>query len=294
VPARRLLPGRDQSLVVGHEAELVDHLVDEELGVPHVLRLHPPHHLASDHLDVLVVDVDALQPVDLLDLVHQVSLQLLLSLHAQDVVGVDRAVHERLSGAHALPFLDADVGSARKLGLPRLLVVAGDEDLAVRLGHIAVPHHPVDLRNDRGLFRPTPSNSSSPLIGHPGTAGSASAVSPRRYTVRLSGSLARETPTTSAERTSTSQTTCVSGLISLARLLIDRDAVGNQLSSSVETGLINLFAHCGPYTIAASTVTRPPLDRSSWSARVTIRSVCSPPAMPVTCHRSLSFVRGTM
>jgi hypothetical protein len=33
----------------------------------------------------------------------------LLTLDPQDVVGVDRAVHERLSGAHPLALLDADV-----------------------------------------------------------------------------------------------------------------------------------------------------------------------------------------
>ena len=85
-----------------HEAELVHHLVDEELGVPHVLHLHPAHHLPDDHLDVLVVDVHALQAVDLLDLVHQVPLQLLLAAHAQDVVRVDGAVHERLARLHPL------------------------------------------------------------------------------------------------------------------------------------------------------------------------------------------------
>ena len=45
----------------------------EELGVADVLDLHPPHHLPDDDLDVLVVDVDALQPVDLLDFVDQVA-----------------------------------------------------------------------------------------------------------------------------------------------------------------------------------------------------------------------------
>jgi len=42
---------------------------------------------------VLVVDVDALQTVDLLDLVDQVPLQFLLAEHREDVVRVARAVH---------------------------------------------------------------------------------------------------------------------------------------------------------------------------------------------------------
>jgi len=53
-------------LVLFHEPDLVHDLFDQELRVAHVLDLHPSHHLPRDGLDVLVVDVDALQPVDLL------------------------------------------------------------------------------------------------------------------------------------------------------------------------------------------------------------------------------------
>ena len=95
------------------EAEPVDLLVEQELGVADVLDLHPAQHLADDHFDVLVVDVHALQAVDLLDLVDQVLLQLLLAEHVQDVVRVERAVHQRLAGAHALAFLHVDVHAAR-------------------------------------------------------------------------------------------------------------------------------------------------------------------------------------
>ena len=50
-----------------------DLLLDQELGVANLLDLHPPHHLPDDDLDVLVVDVDALEPVDLLDLVDEIT-----------------------------------------------------------------------------------------------------------------------------------------------------------------------------------------------------------------------------
>ena len=48
---------------------------------PDVLHPHPAQHLADDHLDVLVVDLHALEPVDLLDLVDQVLGQRLLAEH---------------------------------------------------------------------------------------------------------------------------------------------------------------------------------------------------------------------
>ena len=47
---------------------------------PTSLIAHPAQHLAHDHLDVLVVDLHALQAVDLLHLVDQVLRELLLAL----------------------------------------------------------------------------------------------------------------------------------------------------------------------------------------------------------------------
>src|SRR5437867_1305993 len=62
---RRTATLADHALVLLEEPELVDLLVDQELRVPDILDLDPPHHLPRDGLDVLVVDVHALQPVDL-------------------------------------------------------------------------------------------------------------------------------------------------------------------------------------------------------------------------------------
>ena len=113
-------PLGDHALVLFHEPEAVDLLLDQELGVADILDLHPPHHLADDDLDVLVVDVDALQPVDLLDFVDEVAVQRLLAKDRQDVVRVARPVHQRLARADAIAFLDVDVHAARQRVLSRL------------------------------------------------------------------------------------------------------------------------------------------------------------------------------
>jgi hypothetical protein len=94
----RLAARRDHPLVLLLEAEAVDLLVDQEVGVADLLDLHRAHHLADDDLDVLVVDGHALRAVDLLDLVDQVALQLLLAQHLEHVVRVDRAVDQRIAG----------------------------------------------------------------------------------------------------------------------------------------------------------------------------------------------------
>ena len=90
---------------------------------PTSLIFHPPHHLANDHLDVLVVDVDALQPVDFLDFVDQVLLQFLLAQHGQDIVRIARAVHKRLARLHPLAFLHVDVDATRQRVLLGLAVI---------------------------------------------------------------------------------------------------------------------------------------------------------------------------
>ena len=84
-------------------------LVDEEAGVADVVDAHPAQHLTNDGLDVLVVDLHALETVDLLDFVDQVAGELLLAEHAEDVVRVGRAVHQRLAGLDAVAFVDRQV-----------------------------------------------------------------------------------------------------------------------------------------------------------------------------------------
>ena len=46
------------------ELEFVDNFLGQEFAVADILDLDPAHHLARDHFEVLVVDVDALQTVD--------------------------------------------------------------------------------------------------------------------------------------------------------------------------------------------------------------------------------------
>ncbi len=68
-------------------------LLEQEAGVADLFDLHPAKHLANDGFDVLVGDGDALEPVDFLDFVDQVALQLLFAEHGEDVMRVQRAIH---------------------------------------------------------------------------------------------------------------------------------------------------------------------------------------------------------
>ena len=144
----------DDAVVFLAEAELVHLFVEQERRVADVFDLHPAHHLANDGLDVLVVDVDALQAVDLLNRVHQVGLRVLFAEDGQQVVRVERAVDQRLARLDALAFLHVDVHAAEDgVFLLRSAVFAFDVNLAHALADFAVLHDAVDFADDGGVAR---------------------------------------------------------------------------------------------------------------------------------------------
>src|SRR6516225_1309507 len=150
---RRTPAGFLLSLILGAEAKLVDDFFRQKFGIADIFHLHPAHHLARDDFQVLVVDVDALQTVDFLNLVHQVLLQFLFAEHAHDVVRIARAVHERIARVNTLAFLDVDVNAAGESVLALLAVVADDVQFAHALRDFAVLHRSVYLADHGGFAR---------------------------------------------------------------------------------------------------------------------------------------------
>src|SRR5579859_341581 len=149
----RLAALRDHALVLFAEGELVGLLFEQEPRIAHVFDLHPAHHLADNHFDVLVGDVDALQPVDFLDFVHQVSLQLFFAEDSENVVRVERPVHERFARFHALAFLHVDVNAAGNRVFLFGAVVGDHVDLALSLGDFTELDRAIDFADDRGFMR---------------------------------------------------------------------------------------------------------------------------------------------
>ncbi len=84
-------------LVLLHEAEAIDLLVHQEVRVANARDAHRPQHLTADDFDVLVVDRDRLRAIDLLDLVDQVTLQLLDAEDREDIVRIDGTIDERIA-----------------------------------------------------------------------------------------------------------------------------------------------------------------------------------------------------
>ena len=91
--------------------------------------------------------------VDFLDFVDQIALQFLLTEHGENVVRVERTVHERFASLQALAFLHVDVDAALHGVFLLLAVVRGDVDFALTLGDFAELHHTIDLADDCGFTR---------------------------------------------------------------------------------------------------------------------------------------------
>src|SRR3989338_927115 len=152
---RGVVPAGGGCLVLGFETGLVDDLALEEGGSARLGYLDVGQHLADYDLNVLVIDVHALQPVDFLDGVHDVVLHFLHALDGQEVVHVHGAVGERLAHGHAVAFVDDQMLAVRygvRLYLAGLLVLHGD--LYQALGGGPEGHQAFDLGDDGGVLGP--------------------------------------------------------------------------------------------------------------------------------------------
>src|SRR5690606_1552549 len=161
-PGRRAAPG-DHLLVGLPELQPVDVLALQVLRVPGVRDPDLLQHLAHDDADVLVVDLDALEPVDLLDLVEQVLLHGPPPLDPPDVVRVDRTLAQAVARTDLVALVDPQVLADRDLVHALRALRRHHDDLALAALDLAEPDGAVDLRDDRRVLGPP----SFEQLGHP-------------------------------------------------------------------------------------------------------------------------------
>src|SRR6267378_17525 len=143
----------DDLIVFLAEAELVHLLLEEERRVTDVFDFDPAHHLTGNRLDVLIVDVDALEAVNLLNGVDQVGLREFFAEDGEQVVQVERAVNECFASLDVVAFLNVDVYAARDgVFLGGFAILALDVDFAHALGDVAIADNAVDFADDRGIL----------------------------------------------------------------------------------------------------------------------------------------------
>src|SRR5262249_19507194 len=129
----RVTDGRLLAFLFGPRVDLVEfNLVDllalDQLGLTRVVDLDLLQHLANDDLDVLVVDRDALQPIDVLDLVDQIRRQLLDALDCENVVRRGIALDDSVALLDQVAVLQLDVLAVGDQVLLRFFALSGRLD----------------------------------------------------------------------------------------------------------------------------------------------------------------------
>src|SRR6266568_4682858 len=99
----------DDLLVFFLEVEFVHLIAPEQRRIARVGNFHFAQHLPHDDFDVLVVDLYALQAIDLLHFVDQMLLQFLWTADFQNLVRHDWALSELLAFLHEIAFENDDV-----------------------------------------------------------------------------------------------------------------------------------------------------------------------------------------
>src|SRR5215218_4197695 len=136
------------------ELDLVDLLARDQVGVALVGDLDLLQHLTDNHLDVLVVDQHALQPVNFLDFVDQVGSEFLDALDRQDVVRCRIAFDDEVALFDDVAVLQMDVLALWNEVLAGLLVLVHrlDRDAALVLVVAAEADRARDFRDDRRVL----------------------------------------------------------------------------------------------------------------------------------------------
>src|SRR6266404_3977781 len=91
------------------EFKSVNLITPEQLGITRFGDFHLPQHLANNDLDMLIINLNALEPVHLLHLVYQVLLQVLRSADIQDFMRYNGTFGELRAFLHEIALEYDDV-----------------------------------------------------------------------------------------------------------------------------------------------------------------------------------------
>src|SRR6266481_752184 len=157
MPAGRFLALLVRPRVDFVELDLVDLLALDQVGLTRIVDLDLLQHLANDDLDVLVVDRDALQAIDILDLVDEIGGELFDAFDGENVVRRRVALDDRVALLDEVPVLQMDVLALGDQILLRLFPFFRwlDDDAALVLVVAPETDGAGDLGDDGGLLRPS-------------------------------------------------------------------------------------------------------------------------------------------
>src|SRR5690606_307532 len=130
----------------------LDLFTSDEAGVAGVDDVHTAQHLTHDHFDVLVVDLHALQTVDVLHFVDDVLSQPFDALQAQDIVRVGRTVDDHFALVHHLAIVHQHLLFLGNQELVADAFEVGDDQTLLVLGVLAERNRTRDFGEHAGIL----------------------------------------------------------------------------------------------------------------------------------------------
>ena len=100
----------DHALVFRFEVQFIDLITPQQRRVAGIGDLHLAQHLPHNDLDVLIVNLYALEPVNFLNFVDKIFLQTSFSRNPQDILRDNRSVNQLFTG-----YLIAEAGEIKLL-----------------------------------------------------------------------------------------------------------------------------------------------------------------------------------
>ena len=128
----------------------------QQLAVAAGFDFHLLQHLAHDHFDMLVVDLHALQPVDLLDLLHQIGGKGFDAHHRQNIMRRRMPIQQVFALLDEVALLDRNMLALghQILGGLYFIVFRTNDDAALVLVIAAKLHNAVNFGNNGVVLGP--------------------------------------------------------------------------------------------------------------------------------------------
>src|SRR5690606_25012824 len=142
----------DHAIVFVQQLGALHLFTGDEVGVTRVNDVHATQHLTDDHFNVLVVDLHALQTVNVLHFVDDVGGQLLDTLETQDVVRIRRTVDNHFALVHHLAVVDQHLLFLGNQELVADAFQVGDDQTLLALGVLAEGNRTRDFSQHAGIL----------------------------------------------------------------------------------------------------------------------------------------------
>src|SRR5690606_20576067 len=143
---------RDHAIVLVEQFRTLYLFTSDEAGVTRIGDVHTAQHLTDDHFNVLVVDLHALQSVNVLHFVDDVGSESLDTLQAQNVVWVGRTVHNHFALVHHLAVVNQDLLFLRNQELVAHAFQISDDQTLLALGVLTERDRTRDFGEHAGIL----------------------------------------------------------------------------------------------------------------------------------------------